>query len=128
MSRKRETLWRKEEDVPVLVRYLVDELESAGVGTCEEAQQASEKDGKQENLEVHVQGAAVAAPPWIDPVTPVKGKQAGGKLRLDVNVSLEPVRRKGPSKGNKCIMPRAHYECREVGSGGVMAQVSFGVS
>jgi hypothetical protein len=77
-------------------------------------------------MELHFQGAAVAAPSWIDPVTPVKGKPVVGKVRLDFNGSWEPVSSEGPPKRNKSFMPREHDECREVGSGGVMAQVSCG--
>jgi hypothetical protein len=96
MCSTRNTLWIHEVDVPWLVTYMAEELASGGVGPIDDAEGDMEEECQERNQELLVQGAAVAAPLLLDPVTPVKGKKALGKVRWDFNGAWEAVISRGP--------------------------------
>jgi hypothetical protein len=106
MCSTKKPLWIHEDDVPWLVTYIADELGTGGVGPIEDAAGDMEEEGQEENQELLIQGAAVAAPSLLDPVTPVKVKKAAGKVRWDFNGAWEAVIKEGPQKGTKvtCVV------------------------
>ena len=98
---KERSLWLHMDDVPWLVSYVKAELESGGLDPI------LHPDGSDEDFEdehAPPEGAAVAAPPGLDPLTPVKKGQHRARVRWNFKDAWEGTIAHGPRKGDtiKC--------------------------